>query len=205
MASTPTLVNASRYPQVCQFRRTRLAGSKVDPLALTRSLRSSFTSLSGVRRAAQTTDFLDLDGVEHRYGSLPLAPHLGGRISALPPERPFLQKGADSLSAFLIFACVRNFRILPEDNHARPIVVAANFVCLHADQRIFPHPFNLLPQRGKAAQVVYVEHKINRDDVRPIITGASEPAIAEPGQNLATFPASNLCDYHCVFKACLPT
>ena len=39
--------------------------------------------------------------------------------------------------------------------------MAAHFVCLYADQRIFPHPFNLPSQRGKTTQSVAVKCKID--------------------------------------------
>ena len=56
------------------------------------------------------------------------------------------------LPALRIFQRIRNFHVLSEDNDARLIVVTSNFVGLHADQRILPHPFNLPPQHRKAVQ-----------------------------------------------------
>jgi hypothetical protein len=44
--------------------------------------------------------------------------------------------------------------------------------------------------------VVDVKDEIEGDDIRPVVTGASESAVAESGQNLATFPAANLRDEH---------
>ena len=72
------------------------------------------------------------------------------------------------LPALCIFSRIRNFHVLPKDNDARPIVAAVNFVGLHADQRILPHPFNLPPQRGKAVQAVGVVDEIDGNDVRPV-------------------------------------
>jgi len=97
------------------------------------------------------------------------------------------------LTALCIFSRIRNFYVLSKDNDARPIVVAVNFVGLHADQRILPHPFNLPPQRGKAVQAVGVvgEIEIDGNDVGPVVTGARESAVAEPYQHLATFPAAH--------------
>jgi hypothetical protein len=157
---------------------------------------AGFPSLSGIRGAAQTAHFLDLNAVKHSYGGLDLAANLGGRISALPPERSLLQEGAHSLTVLRKFAGIRYFRVFSKDNDARPIVMSANFVCLYADQRILAHPFNLPSQRGKAAQSVGVKCEINGNDIRPVVTGASESAVAEPDQNLATFLAANLRDEH---------
>ncbi len=95
------------------------------------------------------------------------------------------------LPALCIFSRIRNFYVLSKDNDARPIVVTVNFVGLHADQRILPHPSNLPPQRGKAVQPVGVVGEIDGNDVGPVVTGASESAVAEPYQHLATFPAAH--------------
>ena len=94
------------------------------------------------------------------------------------------------LSTLRIFSRIRNFHVMSKDNDAHPIVVASNFVGLYADQRILPHPFNLSPQRGKAVQAVGVIREIDGNDVRPVVAGASESAVAEPHQHLATFPAA---------------
>ena len=72
------------------------------------------------------------------------------------------------LPALRIFACIWDFHILSKDNDARPVVVASNFVGLHTDQRIPPHPFNLPPQGGKAVQTVGVICEIDGNDVGPI-------------------------------------
>jgi hypothetical protein len=61
------------------------------------------------------------------------------------------------VSGFSIFAAVRNFNVLTEDDNARPFFVAANFIDLHTNQRIQPHPFNLPSQRRETAQAVRVE------------------------------------------------
>jgi len=98
------------------------------------------------------------------------------------------------LPAVRIFASIRDFHVLSKDNDARPIVVASNFVGLYTDQRILPHPFDLLPQRGKAVQAVGLIGKINGNDIGPIVAGASKSAIAEPHQHLATFPGAHLRD-----------
>jgi hypothetical protein len=72
----------------------------------------------------------------------------------------------------------------------------ANFVCLYANQRILSHPFDLSSQRGKTAQSVGVECEIEGNDIRPVVIGATESAVTQPGQKLATFPAANLGDEH---------
>lgn len=95
------------------------------------------------------------------------------------------------LPALRIFASIRNFHVLSQDNDARPIVVTSNFVGLYADQRILPHPFNLPPQRGKAVQAVGVIGKIEDNDLGPIVAGATKSAVAEPHQHLATFPGAH--------------
>jgi len=56
-----------------------------------------------------------------------------------------------------IFAAVRNFYVLTEDDNTGPFFVAANFIDLHANQRIQPHPLNLQSQRRETAQAVRVE------------------------------------------------
>ncbi len=98
------------------------------------------------------------------------------------------------LPALRIFACFRDFCILSKDNDARPIVVTSNFVGLYANQRILPHPFNLSPQRGKAVQTVGIIGKVDGNDIRPIVAGASKSAVAEPRQHLATFFGAHPCD-----------
>ncbi len=115
--------------------------------AVRSELVAQFLCLPGIRRATQTCDFLDLYAVKHRYGSATPATNLGCSISALPPQRPLLQQGADALSALRIFAGVRDFRIFSHYNDGGPVVVAANFLCLYAHQRILPHPLNLPSQR----------------------------------------------------------
>ena len=95
------------------------------------------------------------------------------------------------LPALRIFARIRNFHVLSKDNDARPIVVASNFVDLYADQRILPHPFNFPPQRRKAIQAVGVIGEVNGNNIRPIVTGASKSAVAEPHEHLATFPTAH--------------
>lgn len=91
------------------------------------------------------------------------------------------------LPALRVFAGIRDFHILSEDNNARPIVVTSNFVGLYTDQRILPNPFNLSPQRGKAVQAIAIVGKINGYDIWPIVAGATKSAVAEPRQHLATF------------------
>lgn len=91
------------------------------------------------------------------------------------------------LPVLRIFARIRDFHVLSKDNDARPIVVASNFVGFYADQRILPHPFDLLPQRGKAVQAVDLIGKINGNDIGPIVASASKSAVAEPRQHVATF------------------
>ena len=80
------------------------------------------------------------------------------------------------LPALRTFAGIWNFHILSKDDNARPIVMAADLVGLHTDQRILPHPFNLPPQRGKAVQAVGVVGEIDGNDVRPIVAGTSKSA-----------------------------
>jgi hypothetical protein len=72
----------------------------------------------------------------------------------------------------------------------------ANFVCLYANQRILSHPFNLSTQRRKTTQSVGVECEIDGNDIRPVVTGATESAVTQPDQKLATFSAANLGDEH---------
>jgi len=100
------------------------------------------------------------------------------------------------LPTLRILARIRNFHVFPKDNDARPIVVASNFVGLYADQRILPHPFDLLPQRGKAAQSLGLIGKINGNDIGPVVAGASKSAVAQPSQHIATFPGAHLRDEH---------
>jgi len=95
------------------------------------------------------------------------------------------------LPALRIFGRIRNLHVLSKDNHADPIVMASNFVRFHADQRILSHPFNLPPQCGKAVQTVGIVGEIDGNDIRPVVTGASESAVAEPPQHLAAFLGAN--------------
>jgi hypothetical protein len=54
--------------------------------------------------------------------------------------------------------------------------VSNDFVSLHADQGILPHPLDLPSQRREAIQAFSVVGKINGNDVRSIVGDTSEPA-----------------------------
>src|ERR1700722_9168395 len=118
-----------------ESRSRRAFGIEVRELKLlSNRSRAQFLCLPGIRRATQTCDFLDLYAVKHRYGSATPATNLGCSISALPPQRPLLQQGADALSALRIFGGVRDFRIFSHYDDGGPVVMAANFLCLYAHQ-----------------------------------------------------------------------
>jgi hypothetical protein len=95
-----------------------------------------------------------------------------------------------------ILGGVGNFKVVPERDDTRPIVVASDFVGLYADQRILSHPGNLLSQRRKGVQALAVEDKIDGDNIGSVIGGAGQSAKAQPLKKLATLSAPHFGDEH---------
>jgi hypothetical protein len=71
-----------------------------------------------------------------------------------------------------------------------------NFIRLNANKGILAHPQNLLAQGGKTVKSVSIEGKIDRDDVRPVIARASQPAKAETREELSASFTSHFRDEH---------
>lgn len=100
------------------------------------------------------------------------------------------------LPALREFLPIWNFDVLPEDNDARPVVVAPNLFDLHANQGIRTHPLDLPAHGGEATQTVGVVGEIKGHDVRPVVGGTREPPIAKPREHHTAFPASHLGNQH---------
>jgi len=62
----------------------------------------------------------------------------------LPPKGALLEQGSNVISGLGTFGSIGNFHVLAENHNAFPIIVSANVVGFHADERILSHPLNLL-------------------------------------------------------------
>jgi len=94
------------------------------------------------------------------------------------------------------FASVRNFDVLTHDNYAGPLVVPPNFIDLHANQWIQPHPLNFAADGGEATQTVGIVREIKGNDIGPVVGSTRESAIAQASEHFAAFPTTHLGNQH---------
>jgi hypothetical protein len=64
---------------------------------------------------------------------------------------------------------IGNLHVVPNHDDTLPLIVGTDFIGLYANQRILPHPQNLLPHRRKGVQAIGVKAEIDRHDVRSVI------------------------------------
>jgi hypothetical protein len=76
-------------------------------------------------------------------------------------------------------------------------VPAANdSVNLEADQRVLPHPLDLLAECRVAIKAFAVEDYVDRNDVRLIVKGAGKARDMRPCQHGAAFRTGHLFNVH---------
>lgn len=75
-----------------------------------------------------------------------------------------------------VLRIVRQLLEAARDQHARPPVLAGDFVSFHTHEWIRPHPFNFLAECRECEQTVAFVREVDGNDVGLIPVGASQPA-----------------------------
>ncbi len=127
---------------------------------------------------------LNLNAIEYRNRSKFLGARLRRRDRLSPPKCSFFQQCMSVEPAGCVLGIIREFLVAAKHQDAGPIVLTKDLVSFYADECIAPHPFDLLSGSGESEQTVGFVRKVDRNNIRLVIVRTSQPAEAEPNEQI---------------------